>query len=104
MYVSITPDFYATLTQVILPVLLKKIEDDLRMTKVQTDREEYGINYSYKRLVGHSLSQGEEELRKKAIFLMDYISFSKIINIIIMFFPENCLDHCYFNIQIPQLF
>lgn len=38
MYISITPEFYKTLSQEVLPILFKKIEDNLRMTKIQTDR------------------------------------------------------------------
>jgi hypothetical protein len=58
MYVYNVPDFYKQLTTSVLPYVLKKVEDTIRFVKTLTDREEYGINYSYVRLAGETLSQG----------------------------------------------
>ena len=60
MYILTFPDFYKTLTNQILPIVFKKVDDTIRFVKNLTDREEYGINYSYNRLSGQKLSQGEE--------------------------------------------
>lgn len=60
MYTNTQPDFYKQFTNIVLPIIFKKTEDIIRLMKMQTDREEYGINYNYKRLVGEKLSQGEE--------------------------------------------
>ena len=51
-YAKTRTDFYSHLTTEIFPVLFKKMEETLRQVKNQTDREEFGINFSYKRVVG----------------------------------------------------
>lgn len=40
------------------------------MIKKITDREEFGINFSYKRTQPGQLSPGEEELKKKVSLLV----------------------------------
>lgn len=59
MYVVTVPDFYKILTVQSLPIVCKKVDDTIRFVKNLTDRQEYGINYSYVRLAGQKLSQGE---------------------------------------------
>ena len=61
MYANIrSHDFYQQLTDEVLPILIKKVNETVRGLKNQTDREEYGINFNYKRVYGEKLSQGEE--------------------------------------------
>lgn len=73
------PNPYKYFTEQLLPHLLKKIEQNNREMKLVTDREEFGINYSYTRLNPKNLSPGEEELKRKVTILMSYISFMKLI-------------------------
>ena len=81
------PDFYQHVTQEVLPLVLKEIDGLIRGMKVITDREEYGVAYSYKRLHGQKYSQGEEELRKKTKNLMQMLSFLNILEALMDFFP-----------------
>lgn len=44
-----------------------------------SDREEFGINYSYNRANPKNLSPGEEELKRKVTLLMNCISTLKFL-------------------------
>ena len=60
MYAKTVSNFYNFFTDTILPIYLKRADDLIRFTKALTEREEFGVNYSYKRMNGKELSQGEE--------------------------------------------
>ena len=56
------------------------MEGNNREVKMLTDREEFGINYSYNRPKPKELSPGEQELKRKITILCNYVSFFKIIH------------------------
>jgi hypothetical protein len=60
--------------------LLKRMEQNNRDVKMLTDREEFGINYSYNRSKAKELSPGEQELKRKVGILCNYVGFFKIIH------------------------
>jgi hypothetical protein len=96
-YAASREDFYRHTVNEVLPLVFKKTETTLRGVKNQTDREEYGINFEYKRMIVGQLSMGEEELKKKTTYLLEFVSFFSIIDCILRFFPENCRDHIFYN-------
>lgn len=53
-----------------MPQMMRKVEDTIRFVKNLTDREQYGVNYNYKRMSGYELSQGEQQLKKKVLVLL----------------------------------
>jgi len=67
--------------------------------KLVTDREEFGINYSYTRTNQKCLSPGEEELKKKTTILITYMSFLRLIQNTKLI-DEEILDYFYCNPQI----
>lgn len=60
MYAKTLNNFYNIFADTVLPVFLKRADELIRFAKALTEREEFGVNYSYKRMNGKELSQGEE--------------------------------------------
>jgi hypothetical protein len=73
-FLQTVPNPYKTFVEDYMPHIIKKLEQNNRDVKLVSDREEFGINYSYARTGTKGLSPGEEELKRKVGLLMSYIS------------------------------
>lgn len=59
MFLRINPNFYSEFTGTYMDIILDKMNRDLNVLKKIGDREEFGIEYSYKRNSHSDLSPGE---------------------------------------------
>jgi hypothetical protein len=86
-----------------MEILLTRMNKNVNMLKRISDREEFGIQYSYKRTQPGQLSPGEDELKKKICLLLEVISFYEILQNVLDFFPENCADFVRFHTPIHTI-